>query len=307
MKCYKIYGNIRNRSYRFHQRNWHDWRKWFAPYILSLASVICIRNSKRTKGRESKNCIIGTGSRGLYHIHNLLKTSRAEIVALCDIYRPPLDEATVLFPKAKKYKDYREVLAPREVEDILVACFLHLHAVISIARLKAGKHVFCEKTMARTFDQCKEMYDTYKQTGKVLHISHQRLFDSKYIKALEMVHKGTIKNIVGLCNFWFRNNDWRKRLRGIGVFFLWFGNNRETYTSSGWRGLICDYLIANWIEGNGPNLLFYELCFFISFALNVFSIIVFKTEIKELYTQIGFVLLISIFYSPVISFDLLVL
>lgn len=178
------------------------------PWLQSFAS----ETQKGLKGEKAKIAIIGTGSRGLYHINNLLKTPRAEIVALCDIYQPHLDEAAALCPKAKKYTDYREVLASPEVQGILIACPLHLHAPISISGLKAGKHVFCEKTMARTLDQCKEMYDTYKQTGKVLYIGHQRLFDPKYIKALEMVHNGTIGDVVGLRNFWFRNNDWRRPL-----------------------------------------------------------------------------------------------
>lgn len=176
------------------------------PWLQSFAS----ENQKELKGEKAKIAIIGTGSRGIYHINNLLNTPQAEIVAICDIYKPHLDEAAALCPKAKKYADYREVLASPEVQGILIACPLHQHAPITIAGLKAGKHVFCEKAMARTLDQCKEMYDTYKQTGKVLYIGQQRLFDPKYIKALEMVHNGTIGDIVGLRNFWFRNNDWRR-------------------------------------------------------------------------------------------------
>lgn len=176
------------------------------PWLQSFASDA----QKELKGEKAKIAIIGTGSRGLFHINNLLKISRAEIVAICDIYQPHLDDAAALCPKAKRYTDFREVLASPEVQGILIACPLHEHARITIAGLKAGKHVFCEKSMARTLDQCKEMYDTYKQTGKVLYIGLQRLFDPKYIKAMEMVHNGSIGEIVGLRNFWFRNNDWRR-------------------------------------------------------------------------------------------------
>ncbi|MDD4921856.1 MAG: Gfo/Idh/MocA family oxidoreductase [Bacteroidales bacterium] len=176
------------------------------PWFQSFAS----ETQKEIKGEKAKIAIIGTGSRGIYHINNLLKIPHADIVAICDIYQPHLDEAAALCPKARKYTDYREVLASPEVQGILIACPLHEHAPITIAGLKAGKHVFCEKSMARTLDQCKEMYDTYKKTGKVLYIGLQRFYDPKYIKAMEMVDKGTIGEIVGLRNFWFRNNDWRR-------------------------------------------------------------------------------------------------
>ncbi|MDD2436302.1 MAG: Gfo/Idh/MocA family oxidoreductase [Massilibacteroides sp.] len=165
---------------------------------------------KELKGEKAKIAIIGTGSRGLYHINNMLSMSNADIVALCDIYPPHLEDAAALCPKAKKYTDYREVLASTDVEGVLIACPLHMHAPITIDALNAGKHVFCEKSMARTPEQCKAMYDTYKMTGKVLYIGQQRLFDLKYIKALEMVHSGKIGEVVGIRNFWFRNNDWRR-------------------------------------------------------------------------------------------------
>jgi len=176
------------------------------PWLESFASS----NQENIKGEKARIAIIGTGSRGQFHIQNLLNVPHAEIVAICDNYQPNLDLAAALCPKAKKYTDYRDVLQSKDVQGILIATPLHVHSIITIAGLKAGKHVFCEKSMARTVEQCKEMYDTYKQTGKVLFIGHQRMFDPKYLKALEMVHSGAIGEIVGLRNFWFRNNDWRR-------------------------------------------------------------------------------------------------
>jgi len=176
------------------------------PWLESFASS----NQEAIKGEKARIAIIGTGSRGQFHIQNLLNVVHAEIVAICDNYQPNLDLAAALCPKAKKYTDYRDVLQSKDVQGILNATPLHVHSIITIAGLKAGKHVFCEKSMARTVEQCKEMYDAYKQTGKVLFIGHQRMFDPKYLKALEMVHSGAIGEIVGLRNFWFRNNDWRR-------------------------------------------------------------------------------------------------
>lgn len=176
------------------------------PWMQTLSQ----ESQKETVGEKARLAIIGTGSRGMFHINHLLRVAQAEIVALCDMYQPHLDQAKVLCPKAKAFTNYQDVLALPEVDGILIACPLHEHAPITIAGLKAGKHVFCEKSMARTLDQCKAMYDTYKQSGKVLYIGQQRLFDPKYIKALEMVHDGTIGEVVGLRNFWYRNNDWRR-------------------------------------------------------------------------------------------------
>lgn len=167
-------------------------------------------NTNFVDGEKARLAIIGTGSRGLYHINHLLKVKHAEIVALCDIYQPHLDAAAALCPKAKQYKNYNDAIADKEVDGILIAAPLHEHAPISIAGLKAGKHVFCEKAMARTMDQCKEMYDVYKESGKVLYVGLQRLFDPKYLKAMELINEGAIGEVVGIRNFWYRNNDWRR-------------------------------------------------------------------------------------------------
>lgn len=172
----------------------------------------CSHQNNKASGEKARIAIIGTGSRGLYHIQNLLRIAQCEITALCDTYRPHLENAASLCPKARTYRDYRDVLSANDVDGIIIACPLHEHAPITIAGLQAGKHVFCEKSMARTIEECKAMYDTYKESGKVLYIGQQRLFDTKYIKALEMVHNGTIGDIVGIRNFWYRNNDWRRPL-----------------------------------------------------------------------------------------------
>lgn len=176
------------------------------PWFRSLAADV----QENIKGEKARIAIIGTGSRGKFHINNLLNAPNAEIIALCDNYKPHLDEAAALCPGAKLYSDFRQVLELPDVQGIIIACPLYEHARITIAGLQAGKHVFCEKSMALTLDECRDMYYTYKETGQVLFIGQQRLFDHKYIKALEMVHSGKIGQIVGLRNFWYRNNDWRR-------------------------------------------------------------------------------------------------
>lgn len=65
--------------------------------------------------------VIGTGSRGQFHLHNMLDIPNVEVVALCDNYLPHLQEASVLFPKAKILTDYRQVLELKDVSGVLIA------------------------------------------------------------------------------------------------------------------------------------------------------------------------------------------
>lgn len=161
-------------------------------------------------GEKVRLAVIGTGSRGQYHLNNLLNIPTADVVMLCDNYAPHLQQASAIFPKAKTCSDYRDVLDNKDIQAVLIAVPLYEHAHITIDALDAGKHVFCEKSMAMTPADCLAMYNKYKESGKVLFIGQQRLFDPKYIKTMEMIHSGMIGEIGSIRAYWFRNNDWRR-------------------------------------------------------------------------------------------------
>lgn len=129
---------------------------------------------KEIKNNKARVALIGTGSRGQYHIHNLKEIPHAQIVALCDNYEPNLQQALALCPDAKPYKDYRKLLESAEIDGVIISTPLNWHAPIVLDALAAGKHVFCEKAMARTLDECKAIYDAYAHTDKVLYFCMQR-------------------------------------------------------------------------------------------------------------------------------------
>ena len=65
---------------------------------------------RQAAGEKARLGIIGTGSRGRFHLVNLLQDPSAEVVALCDDYPPHLDAASALCPSAKRYSDYHKLL-----------------------------------------------------------------------------------------------------------------------------------------------------------------------------------------------------
>jgi predicted dehydrogenase len=167
---------------------------------------------KEITGEKALLAIIGTGSRGQFHLNNLLTMPEAKIVALCDVYQPNLDQAAALVPSATCYTDYCKLLENPDIKGVIIATPLNTHAQIAIDALNAGKHVFCEKAMAYSMEDCRRMYDTWKASGQVMLIGQQRLFDPKYIKAMEMIHSGEVGDVVNVRNYWFRNNNWRREL-----------------------------------------------------------------------------------------------
>ncbi len=179
-----------------------------APWLSSCTP----ERIREISGEKARIALIGTGSRGQYHIHNLLLIPHARIVALCDCYEPNLQAAAALCPGAKLYRDYRKLLEDKDIDGVIISTPLGSHAAITLDALSAGKHVFCEKAMARTLDECKAVYDAYRKSDKVLYFCMQRMFDEKYLRGMNLLHDGLIGEIVGMRCHWFRNADWRREV-----------------------------------------------------------------------------------------------
>lgn len=175
-----------------------------SPWLSAFSEVT------QTNNEKCRLAIIGPGSRGRFLMNFLIQNPKVKIVALCDIYRASIEAALKLAPNAKVYGDYHEVLEDRSVDAILVATPLSSHCQIVIDAFDAGKHVFCEKSIGFTMEECFRMYNKYLSSGKIFFTGQQRLFDPRYIKTMEMIHAGTFGEINAIRTFWNRNGDWRR-------------------------------------------------------------------------------------------------
>ncbi|MCE9556020.1 MAG: Gfo/Idh/MocA family oxidoreductase, partial [Planctomycetes bacterium] len=108
---------------------------------------------------------------------------------------------------------YEELLNDPNVEAVIIALPLHLHAEASIKAMRKGKHVLCEKLMAYSVRQCKEVARVAKETGKILIVGHQRHYSMLYDNAVELVKQGLIGDIHHIRAQWHRLNDtWKVAL-----------------------------------------------------------------------------------------------
>jgi predicted dehydrogenase len=112
--------------------------------------------------------------------------------------------------KAQAYRDYRALLDRKEIEAVVIATPLHLHAPISIDAMQAGKHVFCEKAIAYSMDQAKAMARTARETKRILQIGHQRHYNPIYHQAYQLIQEGAIGRITHVRARWHRNGNWRR-------------------------------------------------------------------------------------------------
>ena len=132
-----------------------------SPWLSAFSEVT------NTSNEKCRLAIIGPGSRGRFLMGFLAKNPKVEIVALCDIYKPSIESALELVPNAKVYGDYREVLEDKSIDAILVATPLSSHCKIVLDAFDAGKHVFCEKSIGFTMEECYRMYQKHRSSGKI--------------------------------------------------------------------------------------------------------------------------------------------
>ena len=96
--------------------------------------------------------------------------------------------------KVKVYAAYEDLLADKDVEAVIIALPLHLHAPAAIKAMRAGKHVLTEKLMGHSIHECKEMGRVSRDTGRILATGHQRHYSILYDNA---VHTIGTANLIG--------------------------------------------------------------------------------------------------------------
>jgi predicted dehydrogenase len=203
---------------------------------------------------------IGIGDRGSALLKNVQAIERllnVEIAAICDNYEPNYQRAIKFTNgKAKAFYDYRELLAMKDLDGVVIATPLTEHCYITIDALDAGLSVFCEKAMARTLDDTKKMYDEHLRTKRILQVGHQRVFSPIYLDAIEKIRKGDLGQITHMRAYWHRHGDWRRPVPK---------GKPELDRVINWRlyddlsaGLFTELLshqlqVANWVKNSFPT------------------------------------------------------
>jgi predicted dehydrogenase len=109
-------------------------------------------------------------------------------------------------------KDYRTILANKDVDVACIATPDHWHARITIDAMDAGKHVYCEKPMTKTIAEAQAVVDTWKKTGMVMSVGVQSMADPIWGKAHDLITAGKIGHVMQGQTSYYRNSDvgqWR--------------------------------------------------------------------------------------------------
>ena len=155
---------------------------------------------------------IGSGTQGCTLLRFLATIPEGRCVANCDIYPPNLKKGVeAIGSKPDTYEDYRRLLDRKDIDAVLIATPLYLHAQMTIDSLEAGKHVFIEKSMFFKEEEAEQVRKAAAAHPKqILQVGLHRRSSVLYQVAIEMVRKGALGRVLRVESRVTTNGSWRR-------------------------------------------------------------------------------------------------
>lgn len=159
--------------------------------------------------------VIGTGNQGFNDMRGFLSDPRVQIVAVCDVNRESpgywngavagrepgqrlveghyaVDKKSGTYKGCDAYSDFRELLARKDIDAVLIATPDHWHAIPTIMAAKAGKDIYCQKPLSLTITEGRAMSDAVTKYNRVFQCGSQQRSDINFRRACELVRNGRI-------------------------------------------------------------------------------------------------------------------
>ncbi len=151
---------------------------------------------------------IGMGIIGFIDTETALKVPGVELVAACDLYEGRRTHAKEVFgSRVETCVDYRDILARKDVDAVLICVPDHWHAKMSIDAMRAGKAVYCEKPMIRSVEEGPSVIAAQKETRAVFQVGSQYASSIVYDKVKELIHRGAVGKVHAIEARYNRNSD----------------------------------------------------------------------------------------------------
>ncbi len=199
-----------------------DSRRKFIKSLAGTALAASVPGIIKAAGREREEhfelrnyygvndnvnvALIGAGGMGTADAQTCSTIPGVRIVAACDLFDPRLEEARKNFgTDIFTTRDYKEILARKDVDAIIIGTPDHWHKEIAVDALNAGKHVYCEKPMVQHITEGQAVVDAQRKSGKVLQVGSQGLSSVGNEKAKELFEAGAIGQLNYVEGFWARN------------------------------------------------------------------------------------------------------
>src|SRR3954468_15478020 len=150
--------------------------------------------------------VIGTGGRGTLVMTTFQKDASVRVAALCDVYEPNLERAaSTAGTKPRLYRNYKELLADRDIQAVLIATPEHWHAKMVLDALAAGKDVYVEKPLCHTPEEGAKLVEAERHTKSIVQVGMQRRSYDLYQQGRELVAAGKLGTVRMVRSWWLNN------------------------------------------------------------------------------------------------------
>ena len=150
--------------------------------------------------------LIGAGGRGRRVMTHFKENPAVRAAAVCDIYEPNQERGlSAAGPGTKAYRNYKELLADKDIDIVLIASPEHWHHRMVLDALAAGKDVYVEKPLCHTPEEGVEMIRAEKKSGRIVQVGMQRRSYNLYHEARELREAGKLGNVRMVRTYWLNN------------------------------------------------------------------------------------------------------
>ena len=224
--------------------------------ILTMNSVFGSISKRISSTNSSLNIgVIGTGQRGVGLTSIINKIEGINVIAASDVIPFRLEKGVAMSNvKAKGYQNYKALLDNKNVDAVIVATPFSSHTKIAIDALDAGKHVYCEKTLAKGYEGIQQLVHKTRRSNTIFQTGHQYHSSRLYTHVVDLIKQGKVGNIVAFDCQWNRHGNWRRKVPNPS---LEKAINWRMYKefSGGLTAELCSHQIdfVNWVLNETPQ------------------------------------------------------
>lgn len=182
---------------------------------LVMASSAPGQTARPSAGNRVTMAVIGTGNQGIGDMRGFLRDERVQVVAVCDVnklspgywdgglggreaarsfveWQYGREKRSGVYKGCDMYEDFREVLARKDIDAVLIAVPDHWHSIPVILAAKAGKDIYGEKPLSLTIAEGRAMSNAVRDNKRIFQTGSQQRSDARFRKACELVRNGRI-------------------------------------------------------------------------------------------------------------------
>jgi predicted dehydrogenase len=156
--------------------------------------------------------VIGAGEYGQNLIRWVSSVPDVEVVAVADVYEARHGQARQIIPSVQTYFQHQEVLDRQDIDAVMIAVPLHLHAKLFLDALSAGKDVYLEKTMAYSVEEAKQCRDAARQSDRVVSIGLQHQSSPSLSDVRRLVKEGFLGKLTTVEAWKSRKITWVRNI-----------------------------------------------------------------------------------------------